>query len=715
MNKSRNTMAKVLLLMLIAVAGAAKAQSDLLWSADYQVGSVNYNSITPVVRGIEDEKNHVEVTGVTFNNGETQLEIVTYDIYGNIVSTKSMGTNSTCEKNLVDYQMDGFDNVYILCNERLEFYKSRVILQKFTLDGDLVWEDTIQNVADTSFMAQHLALASDGRLALAIYKEYDYPEPGDDYIVTVTIPQLYCYDADGSLLWQRDFDANGANPFLYDVFTMDETLLLFGANRHLTKLDLDNNLIFEGTACDTRGFSNIQSTADHHLLVTATMAYKVSKIDSEGNLVWAHDYGTNLPSNVSGDEIRAMVQDEEGNIYVTGRHFGMNYGMPNHTNNDILTLKYSPNGQLLWENRYAFGGNNADIGNALFVRNGNVYVGGGSQSLGVGHGYDYIVLKLDAATGEMTGCYRHDRDDCDDAISSVYVFDDGRVAVTGRSEAQNEYVWTTQLFEDITLYYPLIPKSGEKQWDMRFDFYYGDSRYEIARLGDEIEFEGQTYRELTVLYDDLNYTVLYGLLREENKRVYLRRWSSGLQHFMEEEVYYDFNLQVGDLFEVGYGDEPEYIQLMAIEEVVLEDGTVRNKFVFDIGWEDDFPEVWIEGVGSLSGISWRFIPGWTASGFAKLKCYFEDDNLVWTDGECWDDVEESVTEQVGVYPNPANDMVRVEGITVSELQVYNAIGQLVKTVQGSNEIDLSDLDRGIYFISFVTENRERFVRKIAKN
>ena len=705
------------LLAFMAVAGMAKAQSDLLWSEDYQVGNINYISSTPVVRGIEDVKDYVEVTGVTLNNGETQLEMVTYDIYGTIVSTKTIGTHSSYEKAIVDYQMDGSENVYILCNERLEFYKSRVVLQKFTSDGDLVWEETIQNEADTSFMAQHLVLASDGRLVLASYREYDYPAPGDDYIVTVTIPQLFCYDADGNLLWQRDFDANDANPFLYDVFAMDGTLLLFGANRHLTKLDLDNNLIFEGTACDTRGFSNVQSTPDHHLLVTATMAYKVSKIDSEGNLVWAHDYGTNLPSNVSGDEIRAMVQDEEGNIYVTGRHFGSNYGMPNHTNNDILTLKYSPDGQLLWENRYAFGGNNADIGNALFVRNGHVYVGGQSQRLGAGHGYDYIVLKLDAATGEMTGCYRHDRDDRDDAISSVYVFDDGRVAVTGRSGVQPEYVWTTQLFEDITMYYPLIPKTGEKQWDIRFDFYYGDSRYEIARLGDEIEFEGQTYRELTVLYDELNYTVPFGLLREEGKKVYLRRYSTAIPHIMDEEVYYDFNLQVGDLFEVGYGDEPEYIQVMAIEEVVLDDGSVRNKYVFNEGWgvNPEEPEVWIEGIGSLSGINWRYIPGWTASGFAYLQCYFEDDNLVWTDGECWDDVEETVAEQVSVYPNPAKENVFIKGIEPAEVQVYNVLGQLVKTVQGTNEINISNLKQGVYFVSIITENKERFIRKIVKN
>ena len=181
---------------------------------------------------------------------------------------------------------------------------------------------------------------------------------------------------------------------------------------------------------------------------------------------------------------------------------------------------------------------------------------------------------------------------------------------------------------------------------------------------------------------------------------------------MEEEVYYDFNLQVDDLFEVGYGygNEPEYIQLMAIEEVVLEDGSVRNKFVFNDGWED--PEVWIEGVGSLAGVANRFDPDLMSSSFSYLKCYFENDDLVWTDGECWDNVEEAITEQVGLYPNPANDMVRIEGITASEVQVYNAFGRMVKTVQNSNEISVKELERGVYFVTIITGDGRRVVRKV---
>lgn len=262
-------------------------------------------------------------------------------------------------------------------------------------------------------------------------------------------------------------------------------------------------------------------------------------------------------------------------------------------------------------------------------------------------------------------------------------------------------------------YVPLIPVEGEKQWDMRFDYYYGVSQYEIGKLGDEIEYEGQTYRELTIKYDDINYTVPFGLFREQDKKVYVRYYSTAVPHITDEELYYDFNLQVGDLFEVGYVDEHEYIQLMAIEEVVMEDGTVRNKFVFDRGWEFDDPEVWIEGVGSLAGINWRYRPGWTASGFSHLQCYFEDDDLVWTDGECWDDIDETTTETISVHPNPTKNVVSIEAENLQKVEVLNLLGQMVQS-QESSAIDLSGLRTGVYYVRITDGEGRVEVRKVVK-
>ena len=72
-------------------------------------------------------------------------------------------------------------------------------------------------------------------------------------------------------------------------------------------------------------------------------------------------------------------------------------------------------------------------------------------------------------------------------------------------------------------------------------------------------------------------------------------------------------------------------------------------------------------------------------------------------------------EAILVYPNPTNGTVTIGGLGVAEVKVYNVLGQLVKTVQGTNEINISNLKQGVYFVSIITENKERFIRKIAKN
>ena len=72
-------------------------------------------------------------------------------------------------------------------------------------------------------------------------------------------------------------------------------------------------------------------------------------------------------------------------------------------------------------------------------------------------------------------------------------------------------------------------------------------------------------------------------------------------------------------------------------------------------------------------------------------------------------------EAILVYPNPTNGTVTIGSLGVAEVKVYNVLGQLVNTVQGTNEINISNLKQGVYFVSIITENKERFIRKIVKN
>lgn len=58
----------------------------------------------------------------------------------------------------------------------------------------------------------------------------------------------------------------------------------------------------------------------------------------------------------------------------------------------------------------------------------------------------------------------------------------------------------------------------------------------------------------------------------------------------------------------------------------------------------------------------------------------------------------SITDSLMLYPNPTNGIVWVDGVEVSEIQIYNVMGQLLKSYRGIHEINVSDLPRGIYLL-----------------
>ena len=67
---------------------------------------------------------------------------------------------------------------------------------------------------------------------------------------------------------------------------------------------------------------------------------------------------------------------------------------------------------------------------------------------------------------------------------------------------------------------------------------------------------------------------------------------------------------------------------------------------------------------------------------------------------------------IGVYPNPAKEKITIDGIRPDEVQVYNALGQLVKTIQGSNEIPVADLPQGVYMLRVTDADGKVYTNKI---
>ena len=78
----------------------------------------------------------------------------------------------------------------------------------------------------------------------------------------------------------------------------------------------------------------------------------------------------------------------------------------------------------------------------------------------------------------------------------------------------------------------------------------------------------------------------------------------------------------------------------------------------------------------------------------------------------WQQPQERTSQ---VYPNPTNNTVRIvlpEDALVDEVQLYNALGQMVKTVRGTNEIDVADLVEGVYLVRIMDAEGKVYTNKI---
>ena len=208
------------------------------------------------------------------------------------------------------------------------------------------------------------------------------------------------------------------------------------------------------------------------------------------------------------------------------------------------------------------------------------------------------------------------------------------------------------------------------------------------------------------IIDDVHYTKLMGttnegnphlftLLREENGKVWRRQSSTDV-------LIYDLTASVGDTLRIGEVEEELILDSISIEHIGNVD---RKKFWF--GLEYDFTgepyavETWIEGIGSSYGLLYSGSEG-VVGGFFSALCFHQDGELIWQNeyyGTCMvDAVEEEVVPTVSLYPNPTSGLTHIEGIEAAEVQVYNGLGQLVKTVRGSNEVDASGLQEGLYLL-----------------
>ncbi len=248
-------------------------------------------------------------------------------------------------------------------------------------------------------------------------------------------------------------------------------------------------------------------------------------------------------------------------------------------------------------------------------------------------------------------------------------------------------------------YLPIAQKGNE--WHTLSTTLFGYSNYVNWCSGDTIIGDVRYMKIMGTLND--GYPHLFTVLREEDGKVWKRHLNTS-----EETLLYDFTASVGDT--LCFGEPGASFVLDSISMVQI-GGVDRRKFWFGLEYDGlgnpRAKETWVEGIGSDYGLLWtgyfNVFDGWHC-----LLCFHQNGELVWQNPEyntCtypYDAVEENKDSEIALYPNPVRDRVVIEGIEIAEVEVYNALGQRVKMVQSTNEINVSGLPEGVYLL-FITD------------
>ena len=406
---------------------SAPAQIQQAWVAHYNNGIAN--GTNQVVKIALDSNGNIYVTGFS-QNTNSNLGYVTIKYAPNANQLWAARYDSTNHPSAMPVGL-------VLGNSNNVFVTGNALTVKYDANGNQLWtapyagtslavdtnENSVVTGISTSFgtvklnpngsnlwvatypssyglaLGQQVLIASDGSVYVAGSYTYICQE-GMCYLEMLATK----YNANGNQLWF-------ANSFQADVFSVQvEAVTLDGVNNFyvVTSFGSDFNVSVSKYATDgslvwlagpdysvNSRFPGLVLDSQTNVLVTGKdgndypdFYYGTYKINTNGSTLWSNYY----PQPPVGVSVATSVAvDSANNSYVTGYSPGTN------SENDIVTMKYGPNGNQLWLQRYSSPGNGNAAGNAIAVdSNGNVYVAGYDTT--TAGGTEMVLIKYSPVT-----------------------------------------------------------------------------------------------------------------------------------------------------------------------------------------------------------------------------------------------------------------------------------------------------------------------------
>ena len=261
------------------------------------------------------------------------------------------------------------------------------------------------------------------------------------------------------------------------------------------------------------------------------------------------------------------------------------------------------------------------------------------------------------------------------------------------------------------------------------------TNYQYLMEGDTIINE-KTYKKIYTQNIDFTGDLIYlGGLREDtlkqifffpHEAIYPDPPPTGGLSFpndTSEHLLYTFNnLSVGMILPINVGNT--VIEVVGIDSILI-GNEYRKRYQIDNSSLAS-QEYWIEGIGStlelFSPFTWDFEWSNYVLCFTDSITYYI--NSPYGEDSCHYELPTSINEfetiKLIVYPNPADDIIRISGIDETgpqTVEIYNTLAQLVLSQTFNSfdsEIDVRNLKPGLYFVKQISKHHNlgtTFIRK----
>ncbi len=316
---------------------------------------------------------------------------------------------------------------------------------KYDADGDTLWVRRYNGPENGTDVARDVAV----------------DDAGNVFVTGTSVAATIKYSGDGEELWNKRFGQfSGGYQMVLDsasnVFVVGES---FASDVMVLKYDTDGELLwgttYSGPANDLDRGLDLALDSEGNVLIAGESwgltapgdgtqwNYTTLKYGPGGALLWARHY--NGPAqDVPSDHAFAVAVDDDDNVYVSGWSDGTSEA------NECLTIKYSPEGETLWERRYP---ESAAAGAAcydLLVDHGFLYAaarGGGGDTL----------LKYDLGGNLLwSRMYAH---------TAIFATNPPRLAADTSGNVYVTSVTDGTLAELVVLKYT---PEGEREWEYRY-------------------------------------------------------------------------------------------------------------------------------------------------------------------------------------------------------------------------------------------------------